>query len=101
MKSKLRTAALALLLSTTAPAFAEDHKVEATSAVFMVPDGWKQSDAANLTRVTAPEGDFDLFIVDAGEAKDSATATAAAWKAADPAFARTIRLSTERSASEG
>lgn len=73
----------------------------AAEASFKSPDDWKVDRTDALVRVVAPEGDVSLTIVDVGTASDAAAATVAAWRIAQPEFARTIRLSTPQPAREG
>lgn len=54
-----------------------------------------------LLRLTAPEGDASIVVVDLASATDADGAMTQAWKLAQPEFRRTLRLATPRASRNG
>ena len=70
----------------------------AAGSTFTAPAGWSQDDKARLLQLTSPEGDYQLALVEAGEATDASSAVAAAWQLWAPERARAPKLVTPRPA---
>ncbi|WIT12756.1 serine hydrolase [Paucibacter sediminis] len=106
--NQLAAAGLALLLSLAplgaaqaaeAPAAAAAAAaVQTTSAghTFTPADGFALGREGALLRLTAPEGDAQLAIIDVPQANSAEEAVAQAWALAHPGFKRTLRLATPR-----
>jgi CubicO group peptidase (beta-lactamase class C family) len=102
----ISTVAMAAALAVAAPAIAETVPVggsamTAIGATFTAPADWTITRAPKLLRIVAPEGDVIVTLADVGLATDAAAASALAWKAAMPDFARKVKLATPAPAREG
>jgi CubicO group peptidase (beta-lactamase class C family) len=84
-----------------APLAADTPDTLPSGARFAAPKGWLLESKGAVRRMTAPEGDAMVAIVDGVKAPDAAAAVKAAWAAAKPGFARTPKLSTPRPGREG
>lgn len=71
------------------------------SIKFDLPAGWKASTVGAVTTIVPPEADSRMILVEVGAAPDPDAAAAAAWKMVDPAFARSIDVSTAASLKSG
>jgi CubicO group peptidase (beta-lactamase class C family) len=98
MRNTLLACALALALGAPLPASAAT-----TSAghSFTPPEGFTLRQDGPLTRVTAPEGDATVTLVDIGTARDADDAIAQAWALAEPGFRRKPELATARTSRNG
>lgn len=106
MKRALFIAAVAVGSSAILPAQAIvpqaiTNAASATSS-FTLPAGWKQSQpSANVRLIEAPEGDYQIAIVEVGLAADAKAAGAAAWSAYRKEGARAFKLVTARAPRNG
>ncbi|HEY2344290.1 MAG TPA: serine hydrolase domain-containing protein [Xanthomonadaceae bacterium] len=89
--------AVPLAMADTPPA-PNSSDVEAGTAAstpwgttFKLPPGWTKSMQGDVMVIHPQETDFTLALLDV-DAKDAASAVAAAWKAFDPGFKRTLRI---------
>jgi CubicO group peptidase (beta-lactamase class C family) len=64
---------------SAAPAAADTPMVAPFGVSFTVPKDWTARNGAGFVDLRPPEGDSDIVIVDAGEAKDGLEAAAKAW----------------------
>lgn len=109
MRSKTFAAlAVALAISTAAPALAQDGNAPAarsvdagSNAALLVPEGWTLAQNRSAVTISAPEGDATVALVPIATASDADDAVAQAWAIVDPAFDRTVRLSQDRPARDG
>jgi CubicO group peptidase (beta-lactamase class C family) len=96
MCQRLLVLAFALVCATAA-------RAETTSAghTFSPPEGFALKQEGALSRVSAPEGDATITLVDLPDAKDADDAIAMAWRLARPGFQRKLELATTRPARNG
>lgn len=69
-------------------------------AAFIAPKSWDLTQDPSGVKLVAPEGDLQFRLVEVDGA-DAGAAAAAAWRRADPAFARTLKVRTPQPAREG
>jgi CubicO group peptidase (beta-lactamase class C family) len=98
---KVSALATALLLAVSPLAANAADEASTSSMTFALPADWMLNKAGDVTHLTAPEGDLSVAFVDVGKAADQTAATAVAWKVADPAFARKVRLAAKAPATDG
>src|SRR5579862_5639111 len=80
--------------SFAAPAAADTPQVAPFGVAFTLPKDWTAKSGTGWVDLRPPEGDSDLVIVDAGEAKDGPEAAAKAWALfSPPGMTRKILLS--------
>ena len=65
--------------ASVSPATADTPQVAPFGVAFTVPKDWTAKSGPGWVDVRPPEGDSDIVIVDAGEAKDGPEAAAKAW----------------------
>ena len=65
--------------TSLSPAAADTPQVAPFGVAFTVPKDWTAHSAPGWVDLRPPEGDSDIVIADAGEAKDGAEAAAKAW----------------------
>ena len=65
--------------ASVAPVTADTPQVAPFGVAFTVPKDWTEKSGPGWVDVRPPEGDSDIVIVDAGEAKDGPEAAAKAW----------------------
>ena len=65
--------------ASVAPAAADTPQVAPFGVAFTVPKDWTARSGSGWVDLRPPEGDSDIVLVDAGEAKDGAEAAAKAW----------------------
>ena len=94
----MRRLLLAFLLACTLPVHAENT---ASGHSYTPPDSFAVSVTGPLLRLTAPEGDASIVVVDLASATDADDAVTQAWKLAQPEFKRTLRLATPRASRNG
>jgi CubicO group peptidase (beta-lactamase class C family) len=94
----MRRLLIATLLATCFSAQADNT---ASGHSYSPPEAFVLSSAGPLLKITAPEGDATIFVVDLALAKDAADAVAQAWALAQPNFKRTLRIVTPRPARNG
>lgn len=90
-----------LLAALLAAAFAAQADITSNGHSYSPPDGFAATASGPLLKLTAPEGDATLTVVDLASAQDGADAVAQAWKLVDPDFKRTLRLATPRPSRNG
>ena len=91
-----------LIASLLAAVFAAAHAdTTATGHSYTPPEAFTAGGSGPLLKFTAPEGDATITVVDLASATDAADAIAQAWKAVQPDFKRTVRLSTPRPSRNG
>lgn len=95
------TATLLASSVLTAPAFAQASALaadtpSATAAgvPFTAPKAWTLTNADGLAKITAPEGDLTVAIVDVGPAPDAAAAVAEAFMRFDPTEKHALKLNS-------
>ena len=105
---KLRCVRIALALGVAAPlsvasaAEPPAAKSETRGSIkFDLPTDWKASTVGAVTTIVPPEVESRMILVEVGAAPDGDAAAAAAWKMADPTFARDIEVSTAASPKSG
>ena len=105
---KLRCVRIALALGVAAPlsvaSAAEPTAAQSEtrgSIKFDLPTDWKASTVGAVTIIVPPEVESRMILVEVGAAPDGDAAAAAAWKMADPTFARDIEVSTAASPKSG
>ena len=76
-------------------------KTTAAGATFTAPAGWTVTSKGPMVVLEAPEGDSRLAIVDAGSAKDTDAAVAAAWAAYAGAAKWPLKLATAQAPRNG
>ncbi|MRD49311.1 serine hydrolase [Caenimonas koreensis DSM 17982] len=94
----MRRLLLATLLLLPLCVFAD---TTAGGHTFTPPQGFTKSGAGQQVVLTAPEGDSTVTLVDIAGASDAKDAAAQAWKTAQPAFNRELRLASERPSRSG
>jgi CubicO group peptidase (beta-lactamase class C family) len=72
-----------------------------SGATFTASVGWSVSTAPSIVKLTPPEQDSHVAIVDIAEAVDGPDAVAKAWRIYQPGFARPVQLVTPRPARNG
>ena len=65
------------------------------------PEAFTVSQSGPQLRLTAPEGDASIVMVELAAAKDAKDAVAQAWAQAQPDFKRSLRIATPRPARNG
>lgn len=90
-----------LLASLLACGFAAHAENTAGGHSFTAPEAFAVNAIGPLLRLTAPEGDASIVIVDLAMATDAAEAVSQAWKLAQPDFKRTLRIATARPSRNG
>lgn len=68
---------------------------------FTPPESFTVSATGPLLRLTAPEGDANITVVDLTAVTDADDAVAQAWKLGQPGFKRTLRIATPRPSRNG
>ncbi|MBL8309013.1 MAG: beta-lactamase family protein [Burkholderiales bacterium] len=81
-----------------APAMADTTSAGHT---FTPPEGFALRQDGAITRVTAPEGDATVTLVDIASAKVADDAITQAWALAEPGFKRKLELATARASRNG
>jgi CubicO group peptidase (beta-lactamase class C family) len=66
-------------VASVAPAAVDTPQVTPFGVAFTLPKDWAAKSGAGWVDLRPPEGDSDIVIVDAGEAKDGPDAAAKAW----------------------
>ena len=84
---------------STAPA--DQPGVTAAGVSFTQPRDWTATTSGPVVVFTAPEGDLNLALVDAGQAADAQAAAAHAWSLYRVEARRNVRLTTPAAPSEG
>lgn len=90
-----------LLASLVACGFAARAENTASGHSYTPPEAFAVSATGPLLRLTAPEGDASIVVVDLAAATDAADAVSQAWKLAQPEFNRTLRIATPRPSRDG
>lgn len=72
-----------------------------SNATMVAPQGWTVVRETGLVRFTPPERDLRVAIVPVASASSGSDAVARAWRQANPAFARTVRLAQPVPARDG
>lgn len=103
LKSLLFFSALSLpaMLPAQTKAAADTPGKTASGIAFTQPKDWAASNKGAVTIVTAPEGNLNLAVVDAGAAASAQDAAAKAWSLYKPEAKRTVRLVTAGPPGEG
>ncbi len=65
------------------------------------PDAFTAVISGPQLKMTAPEGDASITVIDLTSAKDADDAVATAWRMAQPDFKRTLRIATPRPSRNG
>ncbi|WP_205421041.1 serine hydrolase domain-containing protein [Sphingomonas mesophila] len=90
----------AAALAQAAPAATSAGEVRGPVA-FTLPTGWSATTSGERTTIAPPEPDSRMIVVPVGAQADGEAAAAAAWRAVDPAFKRTIDVSSAAAAKSG
>ncbi|HZZ64141.1 MAG TPA: serine hydrolase domain-containing protein, partial [Candidatus Baltobacteraceae bacterium] len=109
MKISIRIAAALLLLMGSASttyaasmvASADTPSKTVSGVMFTIPKGWSVRTHGPLVVMTSPESDFNIAIVDAGNAANANQAVRTAWQRYQPSAHRRLRLSTSTPARDG
>jgi CubicO group peptidase (beta-lactamase class C family) len=97
---RLRLVAL-LLCAAAAPLPNDTSQTASFGPSFTAPKSWTLNQAPNEITLVAPEGDFRIAVVNAGQAASAADAAAAAWKIFNPAEHHTLKVTAPFPAKEG
>ncbi len=106
---RVATCLAVLLLASAAVRAAEpddavgaaDTPRKTTHATFLQPASWAVRGDDTGWVLTAPEGDFDMAVVDEPGAADANTAVAAAWARQFPGFGRKLQNAAPGAAKDG
>jgi CubicO group peptidase (beta-lactamase class C family) len=90
-----------LIASLLAAVFAANADTTSAGHSYSPPEAFATSANGAVLKLTAPESDASVIVVDLASAKDAADAVAQAWAQVDPGFKRTLRLATPRPSRNG
>lgn len=86
----------ALALSLALASLASHADTTSTGHTYSPPESFAVKQDGALLKVTAPEGDLQVTIVELEQAQDAADAVKQAWAKLQPDFARKLELATPR-----
>src|SRR3712207_915069 len=101
MKWMLALALLSLPAALAAQVPADTPGKTASGTAYTQPKDWTKNVQGAATTFSAPEGNLNVVVVDAGAAADAQAAAAKAWSIYRPAAARKIRVMTPAAPGEG
>ena len=102
MRLALVLALLAMPLPAAAQTVAADTPGKTSAGVaYTQPNAWARSVEGVTTLFNAPEGTFQIAVVEVGGASDARAAAAKAWSLFKPQALRTVRLATAGAPGEG
>lgn len=90
-----------LALSLALASFASLADTTSAGHTYTPPDSFAVQQDGPVLRVTAPEGDLSVYIVELDQAQDAADAVKQAWAKVQPDFARKLELATPRANRNG
>lgn len=90
-----------LLATLLACGFAAQADNTSSGHSYTPPESFTVSATGPLLRLTAPEGDANIIVVDLTTATDADDAVSQAWRLGQPDFKRTLRIATPRPSRNG